>query len=334
MEMNNSQVLFFQQIKALLPPNISLADEIAKVLEISTDSAYRRIRGEKPISFEDIQKLGITYKVSLDQFLHLHNNGFIFAGKLGYTSGDFVVEYLNIMLQQFEFMRGFDHKHIYFLPNDIPTFAYFQVPELAAFTFFYYKKSLLHYEDMKDMKFSVKDLHEEHIKLGIKVQSSFNRIPSTEIWSLDTINSILRHISFYRDTQIFETKEDIMCLYDKLDGLLIHLEKQAELGLKFNHGQSPDKDAATYRMYYNDLMTGDNCVLAEIGDKKVTYINHNLINFMYTRDEYFNNYTLNTFEIAIRKSTQISLVGEKARVRFFEGLRKKIQLQREAINHD
>ena len=333
MEQLNTQVLFFQQIKSLLPPHISVVDEIAKVLDISTDSAYRRIRGEKPLSFEDMQKLGVIYKVSFDQFLHLQTNGFIFTGNLGYTSGDFVVEYLNNMLQQFEFMRGFDHKHIYFLPNDIPPFAYFQIPELAAFTFFYYKKSLLHFEDMKDMKFSVKDLSEEHVKLGIKVQASFNHIPSTEIWSIDTINSILRHILFYSDTNVFESKEDIICLYDKLGELINHLEKQAEHGLKFNYGQSPGKDAAAYRMYYNDLITGDNCVLAEIGDKKVTYINHNLINFMYTRDEAFNNYTFNTFKNAIWKSTQISLVGEKGRARFFDGLRRKIQVQREAINH-
>ena len=333
MEQNNAQVLFFQQIKIQLPLHLSLADEIAKVLEISADSAYRRIRGEKPISFDDIQKLCTRYKISIDRILHLQTNGFIFTGNLGYNSDDFIEEYLNNMLQQFEFMRSFDHKHIYFLPNDIPPFAYFQIPELAAFTFFYYKKSLLHFEEMKDLKFSVKNINGQHAKLGVKAQKSFNHIASTEIWGVDTINSFLRHISFYRDTHVFESKEDIFCLYDKLEALINHLEKQAELGLKFNIGELPDKNAASYRMYHNDLITGDNCVLAETGDKKITYINHNLINFMYTRDEDFNNYTLETFQNAIQKSTQISLVGEKARARFFNLLRKKIQVQREAINH-
>ena len=332
MEQNNAQVLFFQEIKALLPAHLSVADEIAKVLGISADSAYRRIRGEKTITFDDIQKLSARYKVSIDKFLHLQTNGFIFTGNLGYTSENFIELYLNNMLQQFEFMRGFDHKHIYFLPNDIPPFAYFQIPELAAFTFFYYKKSLLHFEEMKDLKFSAKNINEEHTKLGIKVQASFNRIPSTEIWGIDTINSILRHISFYTDTHVFETKEDIICLYDKLEALINHLEKQAEHGLKFNYGKSPDKDSATYRMFHNDLITGDNCVLAETGDKKVTYINHNLINFMFTRDVGFNNYTFETFQNAIQKSTQISLVGEKARARFFGRLRMKIQIQKETIN--
>ena len=333
MEQNNAQVLFFQQIKTLLPPHLSVADEIAKVLDISTDSAYRRIRGEKPITFDDIQKLSARYKVSVDKLLHLQTNGFIFTGTLGYTSDNFIELYLNNMLQQFEFMRSFDHKHFYFLPNDIAPFIYFQFPQLSSLTFFYYMKSLLGFDEMKDLKFSVKNVNEAHVKLGIKVQDSFNHIPSTEIWGTDTIDSILRHISFYKDTHVFESKEDIFNLYDTLDELINHLEKQAELGIKFNYGKQPDKNAAPFRLFYNDLITGDNCVLAEIGDIRITYINHNLINFMYTRDERFNNFTWDTFQNAIRKSTQISLVGEKARTRFFNGFRKKILAQRETINH-
>jgi len=333
MEQDKAQILFFQQIKSLLPAHIAIADEIAKVLDISTDSAYRRIRGEKPITFDDIQKLSARYKLSVDRFLHLQSNDFIFTGNLGYSPDNFFEQYLNNMLQQFEFMQGFDHKHIYFLPNDIPTFVYFQFPELAAFTFFYYKKSVLHFDEMKGLKFSVKDLNEEHVKLGKKVQDSFNHIPSTEIWGIDTINSILRHIEFYADTNVFESKEDILCLHEKLEELVNHLEKQAELGLKFTYGKSPDKHAADFRMFQNDLVTGDNSVLAEIGTMKITYINHNLINFMYTRDEGFNNYTLDSFENIIRKSTQISQVGGKARARFFNLLRKKIQAQKESNNH-
>ena len=86
-------------------------------------------------------------------------------------------------------------------------------------------------------------------------------------------------------------------------------------------------------LYNNNLITGDNCVLAELGHKKLTYINHNLINFMYTRDEAFNQYTFQTFKNAISKSTQISLVSEKERAKFFAGIRKKIQAHKEMINH-
>jgi BetR domain len=334
MEHNNvQQVLLFQQIKALLPPHLSVADEIARVLGISTDSAYRRIRGEKSISFEDLCKLGACYNLSIDQFLQLQTSGFIFTGTLGYSHDDFVGQYLNNMLQQFEFICSFDHKHIYFLPIDIPPFAYFQFPELAAFTFYYYRKSLLRFDEMKDLKFSVNDLNDDHVRLGKKVQRSYNKIPTTEIWGIDTINSILRHISFYRDTHVFKSREDIICLYEKLEELITHIEKQAKLGLKFNYGELPDKDSASYRMFHNDLINGDNCVLAEVGDIKITYINHNVINFMFTRNEKFNNHTLETFQNAMQKSAQISLVSEKKRAGFFDRLRKKILAHKEANSH-
>jgi len=45
---------------------------------------------------------------------------------------------------------------------------------------------------------------------------------------------------------------------------------------------------------------------------------NSLVNFIYTRDEDFNNYTFNN---AIAKSTPISLISGKAGVNYFAGLR-------------
>ena len=70
METNGVQFLFFNHIKNLLPTHLSLAEEVAEVLNISTDSAYRRIRGEKELPLEEAKKLCIKYHISLDQFLH------------------------------------------------------------------------------------------------------------------------------------------------------------------------------------------------------------------------------------------------------------------------
>ena len=91
MESNNSQLLFFQHIKAILPDHISFVDEIADLLSISNDSAYRRIRGEKHISLEEMQKLASHYKISIDQFLHLQSDSYIFSGQLA-SAGDYVYE--------------------------------------------------------------------------------------------------------------------------------------------------------------------------------------------------------------------------------------------------
>src|SRR5262245_53991186 len=80
MDNNNAQQLFFGHIKSKLSQHLSLVDEVAELLNISNDSAYRRIRGEKPLGLDEIQVLCNKYKVSLDQLLQIQTNTVIFSG--------------------------------------------------------------------------------------------------------------------------------------------------------------------------------------------------------------------------------------------------------------
>ena len=50
----SAQLVLMQRLKEALPPNISLVDALADLLEVSNDSAYRRIRGETALSIEEI----------------------------------------------------------------------------------------------------------------------------------------------------------------------------------------------------------------------------------------------------------------------------------------
>jgi len=51
----STQELLFQVIKQRLPSNLSFVHDISDLLGISYDSAYRRIRGEKELSMEEIK---------------------------------------------------------------------------------------------------------------------------------------------------------------------------------------------------------------------------------------------------------------------------------------
>jgi len=68
---NEKQVALFSQIKQVLPPNHSLVDVIADLLGIRTDAAYRRIRGDKPIDFEEAIKLCKHFQISMDLFANV-----------------------------------------------------------------------------------------------------------------------------------------------------------------------------------------------------------------------------------------------------------------------
>ncbi|MBC7826273.1 MAG: hypothetical protein H7122_00900 [Chitinophagaceae bacterium] len=324
MEPTGIQVSFFQHLKSQLPPHLSLVDEIAELLSISNDSAYRRIRAEKPISFEELQKICVHYHVSLDQFLHLQNDSFIFSGKLAAGSDSFYEEWINKLLQDLAFMNTFEHRHLYYLTKDIPFIIFFQFHELASFKSFFWMKSILNYEALKGRKFSLKNDFKGFEDRYKKITSLYNQIPATEIWNTESINTTIRQIEFYRESNLFESKTDAILLYEKLEELITHIEAQAETGKKFTVGETVRSNAAAFNMFNNEVVLGDNTCLADLGKIKLTYLNHSVINFITTRDERFNNYIYESIINLIHKSTQISVVGEKDRSRFFNKLREEI----------
>ncbi|HEY6505639.1 MAG TPA: helix-turn-helix domain-containing protein [Chitinophagaceae bacterium] len=326
METGNIQVVLFQHIKSLLPAHIAMVDAIADILNISNDSAYRRIRGDKPITPEEMQKLAIHYKISLDQLMHLQSNSFIFTGHLTNASDHPFQHWMQDTLQQLTFMNSFKNKHMYYLAKDIPAMHYFALPEFWAFKSFVWKKSILHLSELKDIKFSIQQqIGESYPALARKMVETYNEIPSTEIWNIECINTSLRQLEFYRTAGIFLTKDDYAISCNSFLLLIDHMEKQAELGLKYVVGESPKSNAAPYRLFNNEFQLGDNTVLAELDNMKVTFLNHSVFNFVGTRDERFNNYMHDNLTNLIRKSTQISEVGERDRIKFFNRIRERIK---------
>jgi hypothetical protein len=106
--------------------------------------------------------------------------------------------------------------------------------------------------------------------------------------------------------------------------LIAHLEKQAETGVKLSIGESNKPGATPFNFYNNELILGDNTGLAELDTMKVTFLNHSVFNFVATRDERFNNHVYDNLQNLIRKSTKLSGVGEKERIKFFSRIRERI----------
>ena len=325
MESTGIQVAFFHHIKNLLPEHIALVDAIADILNISNDSAYRRIRGEKPISLEEMQKLASYFKISLDQFMHLQSDSFLFSGKLISNKNHDYENWEESLLQLLQFASSFKKKHITYLAKDVPIPQQFMVPELSAFKSFYFRKSILNHEELKGKKFSLNDIQDRHFEISRKIAEVYNQIESTDIWNTESINSTIRQIEFYRDVNLFESEEEIKSLYDAVFRLIDHLEKQSELGLKFSMNEIPKSNAAPFHLYNNELDLGDNTVLFELDNQRITILNHNVINFVSTQDEMFCNYTYEALQSTLKKSSSLSVNNEKERARFFSQVRGTIK---------
>lgn len=329
MEAELLQHKLFQKIKHILPQQELIAPTIANLLGVSVDSAYRRIRGEKEISMEELRKLAVYFKFSIDEMFHLQTDGFLFNGRIT-NSSDFKYEdWLQLCIQHLGIIQKFQPNHLSYLAKEIPFFYYFLLPEIAAFKSYFFMKSILHYDSYRKIKFSLNDDYSQFKEIWKKLSDAFAEIPSTEIWSIENITSTIHQIEFYRETD-YISNEDAKVLFQKLIEMINHIEKQAENGVKLFAGQDPLTAKTPFKMFVNELIMGDNMQLVQLGETHLTYINHSVINFITTRDGAFNNYMRLMFDNLTQKSTLISIVNEKDRVMFFNKVRSKLY---DALKH-
>jgi hypothetical protein len=324
MSFNTSQAAFFQSLKLSLPSYTSLVDEIAEILEISIDSAYRRIRGEKLLDFSELEILCNRFNISVDKFFNLHSNSILFQGSQNDYQENSFMKWMEDVYAQLNLVNSFSKKHIYWLVKDMPPFHHYYHKELAAFKFFFWRKSILFNESLKDTKFSISDnSYDQFAEITQKILKAYHKIPTTEIWNIEGMNITLRQIELYHEMGILTSTEDTIFLYNCMLEVIDNLEKMAEKGKKIIPS-NPELEGADYNFFVNEFIIGDNTFLATMDEKKVTFLNHSVIYFHGTSDPSFNDAMFRNLKNLIKKSTQISLVGEKERKKFFNKLRKKV----------
>jgi hypothetical protein len=320
------QAQFFQNIKTAIPAYASLVDEVAETLNVSMDSAYRRIRGEKLLDFEELRILCQRFNVSLDKFFSMNSNSIMFQGKINTYQEVSMMEWMEDVLAQLNLVNSFSHKHVYFLVKDMPPFHHYYHPALAGFKFFFWMKSILMFESLRNTKFSIEDNHFEKFReITQKTIKVYNRVPTSEIWNEEGLNTTLRQIEVYHEMGMIKHTEDTMSLYRCVLEVIDHLEKMAEAGRKSILGQAPTEDCAEYKMYLNEIVLGDNTFMAELGESKITYLNHSVMHFIGSMDKKFNDSMFKNLENLMKRSTLISGTGEKERKQFFNKLRKKVE---------
>jgi hypothetical protein len=321
---NNIQDHLFQQIREKLPPSASLADVISDLLHVSTDSAYRRIRGETPLVLEEAAALCKQFSLSLDTLLSLKGSAVTFIPTQLNNDHYTFEQYLKDILTSFQYIDSHQQKNIIYLTKDVPLFYHFMLRPLFAFRYFFWMKSILQHPDFIGLKFSMDYLPSHIERTGQEILKLYNNIPTTEIWNTECVNSVIGQIAYYREAGYFHSEEDVETVYDALRKTLEHLKTQAEYGCKFLPGENPLSKKNNYSLFYNRVVLGDNTIMVETDGKRTLYLIYDILNYMATQDTKFCQEVYTKMQMLIKRGTIISNVSEKQRSVFFNILLRKI----------
>ena len=321
----------FQAIRRNIPDHLSATEEIAKVLDVSVDSVYRRMRGEKTISLDELHKLCTHYKISSDQLMNLQTGAFLFQGNLLNDKTFRFEDYLKGMVRDLSYMNSFKNKEIFYLCKDVPIFTHNYFREIAAFKYFFWMKTIFHFPEFEQKLFRFDCYPDELHALGDKTLALYNQLPSTELWNVENINFAIRQIEFYRDSRMFESDNDVLKLYESWEKVIDHVERQAARGYKFNYDDPEEKPINTYRVYFNEVILGDNSFVVILEGVKMAVISYTVFNYMTTRDLSFCENLYDYVQSLMKRSTLISKVSEKERSKFFRTLRERIARRKDTL---
>ena len=322
--MSNSQHTLFQLLRELIPNELSMVDEIADLLNVSTGSAYRRIRGQTAISLDESEILCYKYNIPLDSILGSKNNSVNFSYRSINPEKLNFKDYLRQILGDLKRIQAYDQREIIYSAKDIPIFYHFQFKELASFKIFFWLKTFMQFPEFKDEKFSLDYMDDENTKIGNELLESYVSIPSIEIWNDETVNSALKQIDFYYESGLFVDDSIALILCDNLLELVRHIKTQADRGRKFLKDKEVADTENNYKLYYNELTLVDNTILVKTGANRTVYLTHNLLNNLITTNESFCNETNTIMENMMNKANLISSSSEKLRNQYFIRIEDRI----------
>ncbi|MEI9944223.1 MAG: helix-turn-helix domain-containing protein [Chitinophagaceae bacterium] len=326
-----TQEFLFQRIKELLPPHVSLVEAVAEILNLSNDSAYRRIRGETPMVLDEVNELCQHYKVSLDQILNIKRGSTLFQNvRIDIHTYSYEM-YLQDLLKQVEYVNSFVHKEIIYLTKDMSLFHNFYYSPLIAFRYFFWMKTIIQKPEFTDRDFELDCVSPEIEELSKKLTLAYSQIPSVEIWNTECINAVISQIEFYKDSGYFSSSSDIKTVYESLEASILHLKEQVEHGCKFMPGESHEMRKHNFRFFYNRVVLGDNTIMVVTDNVKTCFLNYDVLNYIITRDESFCNPCYDDMQNLMRRATLISQTGERHRNIFFGILLNKIEERKKRL---
>ncbi|MEI8136444.1 MAG: helix-turn-helix transcriptional regulator [Bacteroidota bacterium] len=309
---------FISRFKEVLPPGVGFAEEIADVLGVSIDSSYRRIRGETELTIEEVYKISKKYSISLDQVFSNQNDTVTFSYTKLTDSVQNFETYLNRLLTHLKTLKKFDNKKIYYVAEEIPIFYSFFSKKLTDFKLFYWQRSVLNIPEYQQKKFEWGIVPQKLIDIAHDSHKEYLTIPSSEIWTAETVLTGLKQIQFYFDSGIISIIQatDLLVEYRLMIDMIM---KNAE-----NSRKNVSDKNETYFLYNSEVVLGTNCIYVIMGEITYSYISFNTMNSLTTNNPEFCEETEHWVRNLEKKSTLISGVSEKQRYQFFSAMYKNI----------
>jgi len=321
-----AQKHLFELVKKKIEKRNGLPFVIEELLGMSSDSAYRRISGKKELTISELQKICGAFNISMDEILNYKSEqGALFHyGPLVISDQDSPLIQIKRMMEDLKGLKSATEKEMFFSAMDVPFYHFAKFPELAFFRQYVWSDSM----NRKPLSFNefCRQLDKEKmVSIFEQYHLTMAHIPTKEIWTEQTVDSILRLMEHYYATGAFENKSTVFSLLNQLSSVFDVLKRYADDGHKGGLLKTP------YYQYLSHVDLESAIMLIRKNDHYYCSIRLNTLNSITTDNEEICLRLRKWMEDAIVKSTQISSISVKERATFYRTAKNKIENLRKKI---
>ncbi len=319
MEEQTIQALLFKRIEAKVGTHKNMAKEVATILGIGSNVIYDRLSGKKSLSIEEMYKLALHYRLSLDDLIHPDATGFRLRSQLGQPRS--FEEYLSSILADISVLsRLLPNCRLYYAASDLTFFYYLLEENLILFKLYIWGRTVWDIEQYQQQRFSFISLRQPRLLQQLEqISAYYTDFPTTEYWHTNMIDTTLNQIRYSLMCNLFAQPSDALLVLKSIYSLL---NKMEDMTRKERKGDQKDKGEST--IYFNEMMQNPAIIYVDSPDFKAVYSVFDSPNFMvsYTTNTINNT----TFYLKRIEKHSFRLSEEQHRNRFFEAMREKIHL--------
>ncbi len=298
-----------------------LVDEIALVLKISHQGAYKKMQCNSKLTFNEIRDLCTYFKVSFDKVLSADNSDNkdpypFYSDALKYAP-DSYSQYWSNLLQHLNRYAEYADLYGFYLCNEVPFFYYTQFPNLLHFKMYIWNKTSWRMPGMNDtFDPSIFTKDKSLAEVVKKVTTYYHSYPTTEIWNPDMMRMTMMQINYAIKGGLINNKEDLDAILSDMDKMVRYMEKISISGIKFIFGNK--EQLCPVEIYVNELSVNSELIFIKSKDYKILYNKYDSPNYLRSDDQRICKHAENWISDIINLSVKISAVGQGNRQQFFK----------------
>ncbi len=325
MKSQNIDNQLIESLKKNCNKNISFIDEVASVLDINYDAAYRRVNSKTKISLEDAIKLSKHFNVSLIELYNYDEQDKFIISKTKeiYTAED-LENYFNRLSKNLKVLKNNKSSSILYCAKDLPIYYTLKNDLLSKFKIYVWLYILNNNSENKYISFEKFTIPSSLLIAAHNAGKAYDNVEITEIWNYGIVNSIINQISYFYETKLLNYNNAIRICDDLMETINI-IEKEVHLG------QRSDTSRTKFNLYHNELLLLNNNILMKTKDQKMLISPYSLLRYYLIEDQK----TCEKFETFMTEqigfSKLISNTSIKETMLFFKPKKDRIEKLKDRI---